>query len=33
MKLNIIKTEPVDNKTDAFVIENNVLYEFDTPHT
>lgn len=33
MKLNIIKTEPVDNKTDAFVIENNVLYECNATGT
>lgn len=33
MKLIIIKTEPVDNKTDAFVIENNVLYECNATGT
>lgn len=33
MKLNIIKTEAVDNKTDAFVIENNVLYECNATGT
>lgn len=33
MKLNIITTGTVGSKTEAFVTDNNVLYEFDTPHT
>lgn len=33
MKLNIIKTEAVGNTTDAFVIDNNVLYECNATGT